>query len=134
MTIAITRLIVYRKVGSGGEGFLNVPLYAGASLEAGNTWASRRDISLKDLRYASSVFLGSDTGLGPLYVGIGYAPRGQGWRLAAEGQIALDGPVPISTLGGLKGRGHPIGASALYQTCESTPFSSMRNAERKMPM
>lgn len=49
---------------------------------------------------------------------IGYAARGQGWRLAAENQIALDGPVPISTLGGLKGRGHPIGASALYQTCE----------------
>jgi acetyl-CoA C-acetyltransferase len=26
--------------------------------------------------------------------------------------------VPISTFGGLKARGHPIGATALYQTCE----------------
>jgi hypothetical protein len=33
---AISRLIYYRKVGFGGEGFLNVPLYLGASLEAGN--------------------------------------------------------------------------------------------------
>ena len=48
----------------------------GGTLEAGNTWLSRRDISVKDMRYASSIFLGSDTGLGPLYVGIGYAPNG----------------------------------------------------------
>lgn len=49
---------------------------------------------------------------------VGYAEPGQGWRLAAEGQIGHDGTVPISTMGGLKGRGHPIGASAIYQTCE----------------
>jgi acetyl-CoA C-acetyltransferase len=49
---------------------------------------------------------------------VGFAMRGEGWRLAAEGQIALGGPLPISTLGGLKARGHPIGASAIYQTCE----------------
>jgi acetyl-CoA C-acetyltransferase len=49
---------------------------------------------------------------------VGYAEPGQGWRLAAEGEIFRDGSVPISTMGGLKGRGHPIGASAIYQTCE----------------
>jgi acetyl-CoA C-acetyltransferase len=49
---------------------------------------------------------------------VGYAARGQGWRLAAEGDIKLKGRIPISTLGGLKARGHPIGATALYQTCE----------------
>ncbi len=48
----------------------------------------------------------------------GFAERGQGWRLAAEGEIFRDGKLPISTLGGLKARGHPIGATALYQTCE----------------
>ena len=48
----------------------------------------------------------------------GFAERGQGWRLAAEGRIRLDGDLPISTMGGLKARGHPIGASAIYQTCE----------------
>ena len=48
----------------------------------------------------------------------GFARPGEGWRLAADGLIGLDGTVPISTMGGLKARGHPIGASAIYQTCE----------------
>ncbi|MCB0187431.1 MAG: thiolase domain-containing protein, partial [Caldilineaceae bacterium] len=49
---------------------------------------------------------------------VGYAKPGEGWRMAVENQIALDGPLPICTMGGLKARGHPIGASAIYQTCE----------------
>jgi acetyl-CoA C-acetyltransferase len=48
----------------------------------------------------------------------GFAPAGQGWRLAAEGRIDLRGEIPIATMGGLKARGHPIGATALYQACE----------------
>ncbi|MDX1523983.1 MAG: thiolase domain-containing protein, partial [Anaerolineae bacterium] len=41
-----------------------------------------------------------------------------GWRLAADNEINLRGSLPIATFGGLKARGHPIGATALYQTCE----------------
>jgi acetyl-CoA C-acetyltransferase len=48
----------------------------------------------------------------------GFAKRGEGWRLAEEGEIFLNGRLPISTMGGLKARGHPIGASALYQIAE----------------
>lgn len=48
----------------------------------------------------------------------GFAERGQGWRLAAEGEIFREGWLPIATRGGLKARGHPIGASALYQVSE----------------
>jgi len=48
----------------------------------------------------------------------GFAAPGEGWRMAAEGRIRLDGDLPVSTMGGLKARGHPIGASAIYQTCE----------------
>lgn len=48
----------------------------------------------------------------------GFAKPGDGWRLAAENQIDLKGPIPISTFGGLKARGHPVGATGLYQTCE----------------
>lgn len=48
----------------------------------------------------------------------GFAERGSGWRMAADGDIFRDGRLPIATLGGLKARGHPIGATALYQTCE----------------
>ncbi|WP_343631411.1 patatin-like phospholipase family protein [Roseateles sp.] len=72
--LLFTRATYYRRLND--TPFLSRGFFVGGTLEAGNAWASRRDISLKDLRYASSVFLGSDTGLGPLYVGIGYAPRG----------------------------------------------------------
>ncbi|MEJ6000656.1 patatin-like phospholipase family protein [Paucibacter soli] len=50
--------------------------FVGGSLEAGNTWDKHRQVSLKGLRWASSLFLGTDTTVGPLYVGLGYAPQG----------------------------------------------------------
>ena len=49
---------------------------------------------------------------------VGFARRGEGWRRMVEGDFRLDGRLPITTFGGLKARGHPIGATALYQTCE----------------
>jgi acetyl-CoA C-acetyltransferase len=48
----------------------------------------------------------------------GFAPRGQGVRMAGSGEIALDGRIPIATMGGLKARGHPVGATGLYQIVE----------------
>lgn len=48
----------------------------------------------------------------------GFAEVGQGWRLAEEKEISLKGKIPITTMGGLKARGHPIGATAIYQACE----------------
>ncbi len=50
---------------------------------------------------------------------MGFAKKGEGWKLAVDGEIALDGKIPISTFGGLKARGHPIGASGVYQTVEA---------------
>lgn len=48
----------------------------------------------------------------------GFAERGQGVRLALEGEITPQGRIPICTRGGLKARGHPVGATALYQVVE----------------
>jgi acetyl-CoA C-acetyltransferase len=48
----------------------------------------------------------------------GFAEPGEGWRLAEEKRIRLRGDIPITTMGGLKARGHPIGATGLYQACE----------------
>ena len=73
-SLLFTRATYYRRLND--NPFLSRGFFVGGTLEAGNTWLSRRDISVKDMRYASSIFLGSDTGLGPLYVGIGYAPKG----------------------------------------------------------
>jgi acetyl-CoA C-acetyltransferase len=50
----------------------------------------------------------------------GFAERGQGVRLAQEGAILPTGGIPISTMGGLKARGHPVGATGLYQLVEAT--------------
>ncbi len=48
----------------------------------------------------------------------GFANRGEGWKLAAEGAILRNGALPISTFGGLKARGNPIGATGVYQAVE----------------
>lgn len=48
----------------------------------------------------------------------GFAERGQGVRLGLEGEISLAGRVPVCTRGGLKARGHPVGATGMYQVVE----------------
>ena len=48
----------------------------------------------------------------------GFAERGAGVRMAVDGEIAIGGRIPISTLGGLKARGHPVGATGVYQVLE----------------
>ena len=48
----------------------------------------------------------------------GFARRGEGWRMAVDGEIGIDGRIPISTMGGLKSRGHPVGATGVYQIVE----------------
>jgi acetyl-CoA C-acetyltransferase len=48
----------------------------------------------------------------------GFAERGQALRLANDGDIFLDGRIPITTRGGLKARGHPVGATGVYQLVE----------------
>ena len=50
----------------------------------------------------------------------GFAERGKGTQLARNGDIKLDGKIPITTMGGLKARGHPVGATGLYQIVETT--------------
>ena len=48
----------------------------------------------------------------------GFAGKGQGLRLALEGEIGIKGRVPVATMGGLKARGHPVGATGVYQVVE----------------
>ncbi len=49
----------------------------------------------------------------------GFAERGQGWKLAQTGAVSLQGQIPISTFGGLKARGNPVGATGVYQAVEA---------------
>jgi acetyl-CoA C-acetyltransferase len=50
---------------------------------------------------------------------VGFAIRGKGWKLAADGQIELNGRIPCATMGGLKARGFPGGATGVYQAVEA---------------
>ncbi len=48
----------------------------------------------------------------------GFAERGKGVWLAQAGEIKREGKIPICTMGGLKARGHPVGATGIYQVAE----------------
>ena len=49
----------------------------------------------------------------------GFAKRGEGWKLAQDGHLTLQGPLPICTFGGSKARGNPGGATGVYQAVEA---------------
>jgi len=49
---------------------------------------------------------------------LGFFPRGEAWKAAMEGQTARTGSHPINTSGGLKSKGHPVGASGVGQAVE----------------
>jgi NTE family protein len=73
---AIARAIYFRKIGRGGEGFFEFPAYIGMSLEMGNTWKTRGDMSFGSAHKDASLFLAFDTFLGPVYLGSGYDTAG----------------------------------------------------------
>src|SRR6056297_101392 len=50
--------------------------------------------------------------------GIGVAAQGTAWELAMDGTTEKDGDLPINTSGGLKSKGHPLGASGVAQGVE----------------
>jgi len=62
----------YRRLGN--ISFL--PMYAGFSLEAGNTWLHTSEINSDNIRLAGSVFIGANTFLGPIYIAIGTTDKG----------------------------------------------------------
>ncbi|HEY3304792.1 MAG TPA: beta-ketoacyl synthase N-terminal-like domain-containing protein [Candidatus Binatia bacterium] len=49
---------------------------------------------------------------------LGFFPAGKGWQAVEEGKTSVDGALPINPSGGLKSRGHPVGASGVAQVVE----------------
>ncbi|WOT05475.1 patatin-like phospholipase family protein [Shewanella youngdeokensis] len=64
-------------LGSDVLGMTEYPLYLGTSFEAGNVWNKKSSMSLNDLIYSGSLFLGTDTGIGPAALGFGAADDGE---------------------------------------------------------
>jgi acetyl-CoA C-acetyltransferase len=49
---------------------------------------------------------------------LGFADQGEAWKRVEAGETARDGELPINTSGGLKSKGHPLGASGVAQGVE----------------
>jgi acetyl-CoA C-acetyltransferase len=54
------------------------------------------------------------------YEDLGFCPKGDGWRLIEEGATYIDGRIPVNPDGGLKSKGHPIGATGVSMAVEIT--------------
>jgi acetyl-CoA C-acetyltransferase len=63
----------------------------------------------------------------------GLAERGQGWKLAQEDMLNLNGFLPISTFGGLKARGYPGGATGVYQAVEAVLQLRRQAGQNQVP-
>ncbi len=65
---------------------------------------------------------------------LGLFPEGMGWRAVLEGRGEVGGDIPINPSGGLKARGHPVGASGLAQVVEACWLLTGRvEAARRLP-
>ena len=71
------------------------------------------------------------------YEAMGLAKPGEGASVAMSGEVAADGPLPVNPSGGLKAKGHPIGATGVsmhalsaMQLCGAAPEGiQVRDAE-----
>ncbi|MEW6071544.1 MAG: thiolase domain-containing protein [Planctomycetota bacterium] len=98
--------------------------------------ANRQDISFLDAVHRSAVQAYEMAGVGPEDIqvaevhdcfaiaeiccleALGLVERGLGGRAAETGETALGGRIPVNTSGGLKSKGHPVGATGIAQAIE----------------
>jgi NTE family protein len=72
----LARVAYYRRTGETAPKIFDAPLYIGVSLEAGDVWQIRSDISASDVLVNTSLFAGVDTFFGPLFIGAGLSEGG----------------------------------------------------------
>ena len=65
---------------------------------------------------------------------LGFFPPGEGYKAVEEGLTRLDGAKPINTSGGLKCKGHPVGATGIGQLCEIWKQLRGEAGERQVPI
>jgi len=64
---------------------------------------------------------------------LGFFGPGEGYKAVAEGQTRLEGPMPINTSGGLKCKGHPVGATGISQLYEVWTQLKGKAGKRQVP-
>lgn len=72
----VARLLYYRRIGNSAGGLVELPIYFGASLEAGNVWQTRDAIGVDSLVTNGSLFFGLDTFFGPMFLAAGLSETG----------------------------------------------------------
>jgi acetyl-CoA C-acetyltransferase len=65
---------------------------------------------------------------------LGFFKPGEGYKAVEEGLTRLDGPKPINTSGGLKCKGHPVGATGTGQLIEIWKQLRGEAGERQVPI
>jgi acetyl-CoA C-acetyltransferase len=68
-----------------------------------------------------------------IYEDLGFAEKGKGYQLIREGTVGFHGDLPVNVSGGLKGKGHPVGATGIGMMIEM--FLQLRGeaGERQLP-
>ncbi|SDF71091.1 thiolase family protein [Halorientalis regularis] len=64
---------------------------------------------------------------------LGFCEKGEGGEFVASGATRLDGDLPVNPSGGLKAKGHPIGATGVAQICELVWQLRNEVGERQVP-
>ncbi|MEM2197146.1 MAG: thiolase domain-containing protein [Sulfolobales archaeon] len=67
------------------------------------------------------------------YEDLGFARKGEGGRLIDEGVTELGGKIPVNPSGGLKAKGHPVGATGIAQVVEVTLQLRNEAGKRQVP-
>ena len=65
---------------------------------------------------------------------LGFFKPGEGYKAVADGATRLDGPKPINTSGGLKCKGHPVGATGILQLYEVWTQLRGKAGKRQVPI
>lgn len=63
---------------------------------------------------------------------LGFCKKGEGGKFTEDGKTAIDGEIPVNPSGGLKGCGHPLGATGVRQACEIVQQLRGRAGERQI--
>jgi acetyl-CoA C-acetyltransferase len=67
------------------------------------------------------------------YEDLGFCPRGEGGPFVAEGRTYIGGDIPVNVDGGLKAKGHPIGATGVSMTYEIVKQLRGEAEDRQVP-
>ena len=63
---------------------------------------------------------------------LGFCEKGEGGKMVEEGRTELDGEIAVNPSGGLKSKGHPIGATGIAQAIEITEQLQGKAGERQV--